>query len=433
MRDREIAVELENVSKYYRLYRQPIDRLKEALNPFRKIYHRKYYALEGVDLRIGEGEVVGIVGANGAGKSTLLKIVAGVLTPSEGRVRVSGKVNAILELGAGLKPEMTGRENIGLHLELNGIPERKRQEKMEEIVEFADIGAFVDQPVKTYSSGMKSRLGFSIATSMEPDILIVDEALSVGDTLFQRKSYARMEELFGKGGIVLFVSHDLQSIVQFCNRAILLHDRTLLLDGEPKIVVDRYQKLLFARAKSGKEGKSKKEGEERGECGAEKIDPSFFDVTLKPEPKILDNGGIEVLGCRIEDEKGFIVNRLKQKERYRIKVKFRVVESFRNLTFGFSIFNLKGLLVGGGRHFMYEFLEGDSSEREVEVVFENILQKGKFFLKIDFRFDHSEGVIFEGTDIYAFEVLESGVYHFLPVGSVVLPQAFRLHERKEGS
>jgi len=243
---KDIAVKLQNISKVYKLYDKPIDRLKESLHPFKKKYHKDFYALKNINLEIKKGEVLGIVGVNGAGKSTLLKIIAGVLTPTHGRVIINGRINAILELSSGLKPEMTGRENIKLNLQINGIY-NNLENLTSEIIEFADIGEHIDQPVKSYSSGMKARLGFGLATSTDPDILIVDEVLAVGDVLFQRKCFTRIENLFKNGKTVIFVSHNAQSVVEFCSHAILLYDREIILEDTPKKVTDYYQKLVFSK------------------------------------------------------------------------------------------------------------------------------------------------------------------------------------------
>ncbi|NLU35369.1 MAG: ABC transporter ATP-binding protein, partial [Wolinella succinogenes] len=245
---KNIAISLQNISKIYKLYDKPIDRLKESLHPFKKKYHKDFYALKNINLEIKKGEVLGIVGINGAGKSTLLKIISGVLTPSSGRVNIHGRINAILELGSSLKPELSGRENIKLNLQINGI-EKELDSLMEEIIAFAEIGEHIDQPIKSYSSGMKARLGFGIATMTDPDILIVDEVLAVGDVLFQRKCYAKIEKLFKDGKTVIFVSHSAQSVIEFCSRAILLYDREIIMDDTPKRVTDYYQKLVFSNDK----------------------------------------------------------------------------------------------------------------------------------------------------------------------------------------
>jgi len=192
----EIAISLKNVSKYYKLYNKPKDRLKEALSRSGKIYHKKFYATKNLDLEIKKGEILGIVGKNGSGKSTLLKLITGVLTPDEGSITVNGKISALLELGSGFNPEFTGMQNIFFYGTILGFSKEEMKEKLDDILAFADIGDFIQQPLKTYSSGMKSRLGFAVAVHIDPEILILDEVLAVGDILFRRKCYAKMEEFF---------------------------------------------------------------------------------------------------------------------------------------------------------------------------------------------------------------------------------------------
>src|SRR5690554_6263265 len=192
---KDIAVRVQNLSKAYKLYQRPIDRLKESLNPFKKKYHKEFYALKDMSFEIKKGETVGIIGKNGSGKSTLLKMITGVTTPTSGRVTVNGKISAILELGAGFNPEMTGLQNIYLNTSINGMSKQETDKKIDEIIAFAELGYFISQPVKTYSSGMKARLAFAVAINVEPDILIVDEALSVGDAAFQRKCFAKIEQI----------------------------------------------------------------------------------------------------------------------------------------------------------------------------------------------------------------------------------------------
>ena len=204
----DAVIKLEGVSKYYRLYGSPRDRLKEALSPFGKMYHERFYATKNIDLEVKKGEILGVVGENGCGKSTLLKLITGVLVPSEGKVTVRGKITALLELDAGLNPEYTGVQNIYFYGAIIGYSREEMEQKYDEIVEFADIGKFIYQPLKTYSSGMKSRLGFALAVSVDPDIFIVDEVLAVGDMYFRRKCYNKIHELFEKGRTVMFVSHD---------------------------------------------------------------------------------------------------------------------------------------------------------------------------------------------------------------------------------
>ena len=203
----EVVIKIENLSKVYKLYNSPVDRLKESLHPLRKQYHHDFYALNNVSFEIKKSESVGIIGKNGSGKSTLLKILTGVLTPTSGTVKVNGKVSALLELGAGFNPELSGIENVYFNGMLMGYTREDMAERLDEILSFADIGNFVHQPVKTYSSGMFVRLAFAVAINVDPDILIVDEALAVGDIKFQRKCFLKIEELRKSNKSILFVSH----------------------------------------------------------------------------------------------------------------------------------------------------------------------------------------------------------------------------------
>jgi ABC-type polysaccharide/polyol phosphate transport system ATPase subunit len=236
----DIAISVKNLTKVYHLYDRPQDRLKEALHPLRKSYHHDFYALEDVSFDVRRGETVGIIGKNGAGKSTLLKIITGVLTPTEGSVKVHGKIASLLELGAGFNPEMTGMENIYLNGTLMGFSEEEMQGKIDAILEFANIGEFIYQPVKMYSSGMFARLAFSVAINVDADILIVDEALSVGDMLFQAKCIAKMTELMEEGTTILFVSHDIHAVRSLCSYGVYLENGKVKMSGEAGEVVDAY-------------------------------------------------------------------------------------------------------------------------------------------------------------------------------------------------
>jgi lipopolysaccharide transport system ATP-binding protein len=232
------------LGKRYSIYDKPHHRLLDLLVGGARA--REFWALRGVDFTVGRGETVGIVGRNGSGKSTLLQILCGTLQPTEGQVRVRGRVAALLELGAGFNPEYTGRENVYLNASLFGMGRRETDRRLESILQFAEIGAFIDQPVRTYSSGMFIRLAFAVAISVEPDILVIDEALAVGDEAFQRKCFSRIEELKARGATVLFVSHSVGAVLQLCDRAILLDGGTRLLTGTPKTVVGYYQRLAYA-------------------------------------------------------------------------------------------------------------------------------------------------------------------------------------------
>ena len=247
----ELAVSVNNVSKCFKRYRHPVDRLKEIFNP-KKNLAEKFWALQDINLKVYKGQTLGIVGRNGSGKSTLLQIIVGTLTPTMGHVEVNGRISALLELGSGFNPEFTGRQNIFFNGQLLGLTQKEIESKYDEIVSFADIGDFIDQPVKTYSSGMYIRLGFAVATSADPDILVVDEALSVGDEAFQRKCFSRIHEIQDRGGTILFVSHSATSVIQLCDSAILMDQGESLIQHRPKMVISKYQKMIYADAEDAK-------------------------------------------------------------------------------------------------------------------------------------------------------------------------------------
>ncbi|MDE6204319.1 MAG: ABC transporter ATP-binding protein, partial [Lachnospiraceae bacterium] len=247
MDEKKNAIQVKKLEKAYKLYDKPSDRLKESLGLSRKKRYKEHYALKGVDMTICQGETVGIIGTNGSGKSTILKIITGVLNPSGGQVSVNGRISALLELGAGFNMEYNGIENVYLNGTMIGFSEKEIAAKMDDILEFADIGDYVYQPVKTYSSGMFVRLAFAVAINIEPEILIVDEALSVGDVFFQAKCYHKFEEFKKMGKTILFVSHDLSSISKYCDKVVLLNQGVKLGEGSPKEMIDAYKQVLVGQ------------------------------------------------------------------------------------------------------------------------------------------------------------------------------------------
>jgi len=280
----EAVIEIKNLSKVYRLYNKPIDRLVEAFSKNSEKFGKDFYALKDLNLSIYKGETVGIIGKNGAGKSTLLKIITEVIAPTEGSVNVSGKISALLELGAGFNPEYTGRENIYLNCSMMGLKAEEIDSKIPNIIEFADIGDFINQPVKSYSSGMFARLAFAVAISSEPEVLIVDEALSVGDTRFQIKCMEHMKKMMLGGTTVLFVSHDLNAIRRFCQRAVWVHSGEIKLDGDVNKVCDAYLDFLKCE-----------------------------DLIIKPSenqlPEFVHKDGIaEIIGFDVKNGRGIIVD-----------------------------------------------------------------------------------------------------------------------------
>lgn len=247
MDDKKIAIQVNGVEKAYKLYDKASDRLKEALGLGRKKRYKEHYALKGIDMTIYQGETVGIIGTNGSGKSTILKIITGVLNPSGGSVEVNGRISALLELGAGFNMEYNGIENIYLNGTMIGFSKKEIDERMDDILSFADIGDYVYQPCKTYSSGMFVRLAFAVAINIEPEILIVDEALSVGDVFFQAKCYHKFEEFKKMGKTILIVSHDLSCISKYCDRVVLLNQGVKLGEGSPKEMIDAYKQVLVGQ------------------------------------------------------------------------------------------------------------------------------------------------------------------------------------------
>lgn len=276
----EIAIKIESLSKIYRLYDKPIDRMKESLSISKKKYSKEHYALKNITFDVKKGDSIGIVGKNGSGKSTLLKIITGVLTQSQGSIEVNGKIAALLELGAGFNPEYTGIENIYLNGTMMGYTKEEMEKRVNPIVEFADIGEFINQPVKTYSSGMFARLAFAVAINVEPEILIVDEALSVGDTRFQIKCIDKMKELKEKGTTILFVSHATEQIKRFCNRAVWINNGEMMDIGESSEIIDKYESYMLY---GGIVDSNVNEKNEKKEL----VDDDDLDPMIRPKEDIL--------------------------------------------------------------------------------------------------------------------------------------------------
>ncbi|MBO0467777.1 ABC transporter ATP-binding protein [Enterococcus plantarum] len=240
----EYAIDIQNITKTYNMYKKPSDRFKEALNPMKKTYHELFYALKDVTMQIEKGEMIGFVGENGSGKSTILKIITGVLTPTSGSMKINGKISALLELGSGFNPEYSGYENIFLNGMVLGFSREEMEERVEEVIKFADIGDHLYQPVKTYSSGMFVRLAFAVAINVDPDILIVDEALAVGDLEFQLKCMEKFTEIKNSGKTILFVSHDVNSVRRFCDRTFWLKNGEVVEYGDTMDVTTNYENFL---------------------------------------------------------------------------------------------------------------------------------------------------------------------------------------------
>ncbi len=292
----EIAIRINDVSKLYKLYDKPTDRLKESLGLSKQKKYKEHYALRNVSFDVKKGECVGIIGTNGAGKSTILKIITGVLNQTAGEVQINGRISALLELGAGFNMEYTGIENVYLNGTMIGFTREEIDAKMDEILEFADIGDFVNQPVKTYSSGMFVRLAFAVAINIDPEILIVDEALSVGDVFFQLKCFKKFEEFKKNGKTILFVSHDLSSIEKYCDKAILLDHGKNIAEGIPIDIINKYKKIMTGMTAEEVEEQEKRKNElhdsfEEGESTRADDCNEVVQSDIRSEDEQIENGG----------------------------------------------------------------------------------------------------------------------------------------------
>ncbi|MFT8350520.1 ABC transporter ATP-binding protein [Clostridium saccharoperbutylacetonicum] len=340
----DIAIRVKQVSKMYKLYDRPIDRLKESLSLRKKVLYHEHYALNNVDFEIKRGETVGIIGTNGSGKSTILKIITGVLNPTKGEIEVNGRISALLELGAGFNQEYTGIQNIYLNGTMMGFTKEEIDKKVENIIEFADIGEFINQSVKTYSSGMFVRLAFAVAINIEPEILIVDEALSVGDVFFQAKCYKKFEDFKKEGKTILFVSHDLGSIGKYCDRAILLNKGTKLEEGKPKEIIDIYKKILVNQLDDDSSDSDESDTVVQTIIKNEQWKQY---ITINPNALNYGNNLAEIVDFCIMDDQGKITNSIFKGEFFTIKMKVIFNEQIQEPIFAFTIKDLKGTEITG--------------------------------------------------------------------------------------
>ena len=351
----------ENIVKKYALYQKRVDRLLEALNSRRKKYHTEFYALNGVSFSVRRGECVGIVGKNGSGKSTLLKILTGVLTPTEGSAYINGRVAALLELGAGFNPEYTGYENIYLNGSIMGYSREEIEKKIPEIVAFADIGEFIKQPVKIYSSGMFVRLAFAVAISVDPEVLIIDEALAVGDVFFQLKCYKKFEDFKRRGKTILFVSHDQSSIIKYCDRAILLNDGKVICDDTPKEVIDVYKQLL-----------TNSEAEEPAHEEPHLIEKENLtwknSYLLNKNTLEYGNKIAEIIDFGIFDTSNKITTVYFRNQEYVVKMKIRFHQAIEDPIFAVTFKDLMGLEVAGTNTMQENISTGRYEENDVVIV-----------------------------------------------------------------
>lgn len=404
----EIAISLKNVSKCFKRYRHPADRLKEILLPG-KVRSDEFWALRDISLELPKGKTLGVVGRNGSGKSTLLQTIVGTLSPTSGQVEVKGRISALLELGSGFNPEFTGRQNVFFNAQLLGLSQQEVENRFDEIVAFADIGDFLDQPVKTYSSGMFIRLAFAVATSVDPDILIVDEALSVGDEAFQRKCFARIETIQERGGTILFVSHAAAMIIELCDSAIFMHDGELLLYHTPKIVVDKYQKLIYSpphkvEALCDEIRKLHHEKDEPEDAPklplftphssefaipsssgpVEQAARAYYDEDLQPSNTLhYESRGAKIIDPHILTPTGKKVNNLVGRHEYVYTYTVEFLETASQIRCGMLVKTISGLDLGGASHsFSEQSLQTVEAGTKVVVKFrfKCLLNPGVYFL-----------------------------------------------------
>lgn len=338
------VIEIKNISKIYNLYNKPSDRLKEALFS-RKSRHTEFAALNDVSFNVNKGEILGIIGKNGSGKSTILKIITSVLTPTSGECIVKGKIAALLELGAGFNMEYTGIENIYLNGQMIGFSKDEMDKKLQDIIDFADIGEHIYQPVKTYSSGMFARLAFSVAISVDPDILIVDEALSVGDVFFQNKCYRRFEEFRERGKTILFVTHDMGSVIRYCNRCVLLNAGKKVAEGKPQEMVDLYKRIMVGQWNENEESSEEASSIQNSNV---KNDQLWKDqISTNPDIEVYGDGRADIIDFGIFSDTGDIGNNVYKGDYYSIKMRVRINEDNLNPIFAFKLRDIKGTELTG--------------------------------------------------------------------------------------
>ena len=439
MSSEEIAISVRGVSKHYVMFDRPEDRMRQMVWPrLQRLfgrepqrYYRDFAALNDVSFDVRRGEAVGIVGRNGSGKSTLLQIVCGILQPTSGQVQVNGRISALLELGAGFNPEFTGRENVYLNAAIMGMERAEVDARFDDIAAFADIGHFINQPVKSYSSGMFVRLAFASAINVDPDILVVDEALSVGDEAFQRKCFARIEAMRSRGVTIVFVSHSASTVIELCEQAVLLDAGELLADGRPKDVVRLYHKLLFstperacaireeirlARTHEG-DGLAPSDPDEGVPADAAEVaeaadaqDPAYFDEgLLVVDTLAYDSLGACIEGVEVRTPEGRRVNVLTPGSAYVYRYRVRFDRPAVGVRFGMMIKTVTGLELSGAvsaaQGAAFEYVAADSAV-EVEFRFRCLLVPGIYFMNAGVLAagDEGEAYIHRRIDVMMFRV-----------------------------
>ncbi|MEJ1470594.1 MAG: ABC transporter ATP-binding protein [Candidatus Sedimenticola sp. (ex Thyasira tokunagai)] len=428
----DIIISVRDVTKTYRMFGHPGDRIKQAMTFGLRKYHRKFTAVKDVSFDIRKGEIVGLIGTNGSGKSTLLQLVCGILKPTAGSVSVNGRISALLELGAGFNPEFTGRENVYFQGALMGLTQAEIDQRFYDIAAFADIGEFIDQLVRMYSSGMYLRLAFAIAVNLNSEILVVDEALAVGDVGFQSRCFRKISDIRDSGKTILFVSHALEQIVNICDRAILVDKGELLMIGEPKTIVGQFQRLLNVNpsmlrgvreqvrgvrlaAQKSNLGVSEENERTSSTCEAEiedSIVPETFDSELRSVSTITyESQGATIESLGIMTESGLRVNNLHTGRAYRYVYRVHFQTDARNVRFGMLIKTPSGIELGGAMS-AHDFAVGvalipKGSIIDVKFSFNCRLNAGAYFLNAGVMGD------VDGSDIIIHRLLDAEMFRVI--------------------
>ena len=429
--DSDIAIQVDNLSKCYQIYDKPHQRLLQMVYRGHRQYYREFWALKDVSFTVKRGETIGIIGRNGSGKSTLLQMICGTLTPTGGYIQTRGRIAALLELGSGFNPEFTGRENVYMNGAILGLKSEEVNERFASIYDFAEIGDFIDQPVKTYSSGMMVRLAFAVAINVDPEILIVDEALAVGDEKFQRKCFSRIETIKNLGATILFVSHSIGTILELCDTSLLIDKGEKISEGIPKKIIGDYQKLLYSKDENYKIVRNniikenalsvknkKKNTYEKNHCLQKKTNETSleesYDNELYPSTTIsYDSHGIEISSVKIINREGNIVNNLIRGRRYFYIYNVFFKEGAHKVRCGMMIKTISGIELGGGAtasdpEDSIDFIQSGSN-LHVEFSFICNLNPGVYFL--------NAGVVGDvnGSDAYLHRLLDVAMFRVLPI------------------
>lgn len=444
-REAAVAISLSSVSKSFKMYNSPAEKFKELVHPFKKQFHKEFKALKNISFVVNEGESLGLIGRNGAGKSTLLQIICRILEPTEGAVHVNGRISALLELGAGFNRQFTGRENIYMNGVVRGFTKEQIDERFQAIVDFADIGDFIDQPVKIYSSGMFVRLAFADAIHVDPDILIIDEALAVGDQLFQRKCYSRLERFMEDGKTLIFVSHNSLTVNQLCSRALLIDAGDLILDGPAKLVTAHYERLLFSNPlntlkirneiiemnkdpllkgklqpsvdyEEGSQVESKSIVDEKQgvKTSSEELRAEFISGFVPKSTIEYKNYDVEISDISISTPDGRVVNHLLINGKYifSYKVKFNI--DAEKVSFGMTFKTEKGLILSAGASYQMDkpvALVKEGEQFKVDWHFDCYLLPGNYFMDI------GVSSLLNDNRTYLNRIVDAIVFKVLPMNS----------------